>query len=56
MAEKTEYGFVTSVAPTILIYKELSLKYNRKTFIYDVKVDQISVLDGFVSVDLDFII
>ncbi len=54
MAE--EYGFVIKVVPTVMLYKELSLKYNRKTGVYDVVVDRISTCDGFVSIDPDFAI
>ncbi len=47
-------GYQISVLPTFVIYKELSLKYNRKTMVYDVLANCISVMDGFVSCDLDF--
>ncbi len=56
LAEGKEYGFVTKVLPNVLIYRELSLKYNRKTSIYDVIVDRVSTCDGFVSIDPDFAI
>jgi len=54
MAEKASFGFVNKVKPRVMIYKELSLKYNRKTQIYDIITDRISVLDGFISHDIDF--
>lgn len=56
LAETQNYGFVIKVLPTVLIYRELSLKYNPKMLMYDVVVDRISALDGFVSIDLDFTI
>lgn len=56
LAEKSEYGFAAEIMPTFMIYKELNLKYNRKTAIYEVVANTISTLDGFVSPDLDFLI
>jgi hypothetical protein len=56
LAEEREYGFVMKVLPRVVIYKELSLKYNRKTAIYDVIVDRISACDGFLSIDPDYAI
>jgi HrpA-like RNA helicase len=53
-AEKSNYGFVATVLPEVMLYKELSMKYNRKTGIYDITPTCISTMDGFVSVDLDF--
>ncbi len=54
VAEKSEYKFVLGVAPDVLIFHELSLKYNRVSSMYDVITDRVSAMDGFVSVDTDF--
>lgn len=56
LAEKSEYGFAISVLPTYVLYRELSLKYNMKTSLYTVVVDQVSTCDGFVNIDPDFLI
>lgn len=53
-AAKTEYGFVLESVPQLVLYRELSLKYNRKTYVYEVLAEQISTMDGFVSPDVDF--
>jgi HrpA-like RNA helicase len=50
-AKNNEYGFALSVSPTTLLYRELSVKYNQKTGVYDVVVDRISAMDGFVNID-----
>ncbi|SIP85844.1 Pre-mRNA-splicing factor ATP-dependent RNA helicase [Pacmanvirus A23] len=54
LAEQSEYGFIMEAIPTYILYKELSLKYNRKTSMYDVITDCISTLDSFVSFDPEF--
>ena len=51
MAEQSEYGFAMTALPTYLLYRELSLKYNRKTSMYDVITDCVSTMDSFVSID-----
>lgn len=43
-----------SVKPSIFVYRELSVKYNRKTGIFDVRCDHISAMDGYVNVDLSY--
>ena len=50
-------GFEPAVtaAPTYVLYKELSIKANRKSPAYDVIANTICVLDGFVSPDMDFV-
>lgn len=53
LLEKTNYSFVTKVVPKYMVYKELNLKYNKTTQIYDVLVDKVSVLSGYVSIDPD---
>lgn len=55
IADKTEYGFVMAAMPNIVIYRELSMKYNIKTSIYSIIAEQISVADGFVNIDPDFL-
>jgi HrpA-like RNA helicase len=42
--------------PKYVICKELSLKYNHKTGVYDIFAGHVSTMDGFVSVDEDFIL
>jgi HrpA-like RNA helicase len=54
LANASEYGFIIGVKPTHLVYKELALKYNHKTNMYDVVVENMSCLDGFVAPDSDF--
>lgn len=54
--DKSEYGFVLDALPTIILYKELNLKYNTKTFAYDVITDRISTMDSFVNVDAELLI
>lgn len=49
-----KYGEVLTLAPKYVIYRELGLKYNRKTSIYDVICECVSSMDGFVSIDTDF--
>jgi len=55
MTERAAFGFIMNTPPAAFIYKELSLKYNHKTSIYEIKANQISVLDGFVNWDVDVI-
>jgi hypothetical protein len=50
-AENTQYEFTLNSLPQTLLYRELSVKYNEKTAVYNVIVDRISTLDGFVNVD-----
>ena len=54
LAEKAQRGYVMAVRPTRMVYRELSLKFNHKTGIYDTIAEQISTCDGFVNIDLDF--
>ncbi len=54
MAEERALGFALKTMPNVVVYRELSLKYNRKTSVYDVVVDRVSTMDGFVSIDPDF--
>jgi HrpA-like RNA helicase len=46
---------VSSLKPKFAIYHQLSLKSNRDTSIYEAFADKISVLDGFISPDLDYV-
>jgi len=54
LAEKNDYGFAVKTLPKYLLYRELSIKFNRKTSIYDVIALAVSTMDGFVSIDADF--
>jgi HrpA-like RNA helicase len=54
LADEKEYGHVLGAVPRTMVYRELSIKYNRKTSIYDVLVDRVSACDGFISIDPDF--
>ena len=54
IAEQNQYGFILSVLPTYILYNELGLKYNRKTSMFEVTIDRICALDGFVSIDKSF--
>lgn len=56
LADEKEYGYVLKTVPRTMIYNELSIKYNRKTSIYDVLAGRVSACDGFVSIDPDFCI
>lgn len=40
--------------PRFLLYNQLTLKENKMTSIYAITADRVSVMDGFVSVDLAF--
>lgn len=55
--EKTrsqEFAWAADAAkPHRCVYRALSLKYNRATFAFDVKADDISVMDGWVSIDAE---
>jgi HrpA-like RNA helicase len=51
-----DYKFIDKALPRFAMYKELRLKYNQKTAIYEIVVDQISAADGFISIDQDFVI
>lgn len=44
------------LAPAVLLYKELSIKFDKKTNIYITNVEQVSMMDGFVSIDQNFTI
>ncbi len=55
-ADNKDFAFIATVSPKTMVYRELSIKYNRKTSIYDVIVDRISTCDGFISIDPDFCI
>lgn len=52
--EGTQYEFVATVAPKVLLFKEMGVKYNPITGAYDVIVDRVSVMDGFVNIDPSF--
>lgn len=49
LAVKAQYGFALKAMPTSIVYRGLTLKMNKKTNIYDVVVDRVCVLDGFLS-------
>lgn len=51
LAEREEYGFILEVLPSAVVYHGLELKYNRKTFLFEIIADKISSLDSFVSWD-----
>lgn len=54
-AEARQYKFIREYLPNVLVCNALELKYNRNKDVYRVVAGYISVMDGFVSVDLDFL-
>jgi HrpA-like RNA helicase len=49
-----EFGFATMIQPKYLIYNSLSMKYNFKTSLYVIVVDDFSSTDGIVNIDTEF--
>ena len=54
-ANDDKYGFVRDLLPSVIVYDDLGLKLNRKTNVFDIIPGRISTMDGFVSIDPDFI-
>jgi len=54
ISNSEKYGFSLKTLPKYILYDNLSLKFNKNTFVYDLKVDRISTMDGFVNIDLNF--
>mgnify|MGYP002141662588 CR=1 FL=1 len=50
------FGAIAKMSPKYVIYDALSLKQHRKEHTYSVVCSNISVMDGFVSCDLSFLI
>ncbi len=48
---RAEYSFLSDLYPRVVIYHELRAKPNKKTNIYEISADRISVCDGYISVD-----
>jgi HrpA-like RNA helicase len=53
LAKQASFEFVTKLRPRNVLYNSLELKLNKKTSMYSVVVDRISVLDGFVNIDFN---
>jgi HrpA-like RNA helicase len=49
------FGAISKISPKYVVYNTLSLKQDRETLKYAVKCDAISVMDGFVSCDSQFL-
>lgn len=54
LANRAKYGLPKLVLPSYLMYRELSLKLNMNTGMFDVVVDKISSIDSFVNHDSEF--
>ena len=50
-AQDTKYEFTSKIAPQRMLYRELSVKYNQTSGVYDVVADRTCSLDGFVNYD-----
>lgn len=54
MREKVSAGVSPDARPKVLLYDDLSMKYNQKTNMYTVACDRVSALDGYVAFDERF--
>lgn len=50
-----EFNQIYEVMPRVLLYNNLSMMQNRNTHIHEFSVDCVSTMDGYVSVDSDFL-
>lgn len=54
ISENMHWKFLLDLRPRWIIYHEMSLGYSEKTDLYKPQFDKISVMDGFVPVDVEF--
>jgi hypothetical protein len=55
-SHKQHEDFAIAALPRVLLYKELSVKYDRKKFIYTVRCEYVSAMDGYISIDPDMMV
>jgi HrpA-like RNA helicase len=49
------YEEILKIEPTYVVYHRLEIRENRKTRDYEIRVGKFSIMDGFVSVDVNFL-
>lgn len=54
ITENMNWKFLLDLKPRWIIYREMSLKYSEKTDLYKPVFDKISIMDGFVPIDMEF--
>lgn len=55
IAEQKKYDITEFTKPKYILYDSIVMKLNPKTQLYVAKAQRVSMMDGFVKIDLDFI-
>lgn len=54
-ANEKKYGIALSARPKYILYDKLEFKYNRATSLYSIVTNRVSIMDGYVKMDFNFV-